>query len=145
MASLPYSHATSGDKALGEMQKLLRGFGCTKFGNMVDDAAGELLVQFEHRGRQVTVKASMKGYAAAYLRSQGGTRTQAKERKALEVANKAVYSMLRDWIKGQVTAIECGILTFESAFLGQMHLANGQTVLQHLTQHKLLELDAPKP
>lgn len=32
--SLPYENATSGEKALGEMQKLLRGFGCTKFGSM---------------------------------------------------------------------------------------------------------------
>lgn len=51
MSTLPYSTATSGEKALGEMQRLLRGFGCSKFGSMIDDEAGELLVQFEYRGR----------------------------------------------------------------------------------------------
>lgn len=144
--TLPYARATTNSaKALGDMQKLLRGFGCTKFGNMVDDVAGELLVQFEHRGRQVTVRASMKGYAAAYLKKAPGTRTAAKERKALEVANVAVYSMLRDWIKGQITAIECGILTFEGAFLGQILLGSGQTVLEHLQQHDLLPaIEGPK-
>ena len=40
--ALPYSTATSGEKALGEIQKLLRAFGCSKFGSMVDDGAGEL-------------------------------------------------------------------------------------------------------
>lgn len=140
---LPYESATSGEKALAEIQKLLRGFGCNKFGSMVDDGAGEVLVQFEHRGRPVSVKASMKGYAAAWLREHPYTyRTKATqvqhERKALDIASVAVYSILRDWIKGQVTAIETGILTFEGAFLGQILLGNGMTVLQHMETNKLL-------
>lgn len=140
---LPYESSTSGEKALGEIQKLLRGFGCSKFGSMVDDQAGEVLVQFEHRGRPVSVKASMKGYAAAWLKQHPHThrmrvtRTQ-HERKALDIASVAVYSILRDWIKGQVTAIETGILTFEGAFLGQILLGNGMTVLQHMETNKLL-------
>ncbi len=148
MADLPYARATSGEKALGEMQKILRGFGCSKFGSMVDDAEGTILVQFEHRGRQVTVKASMKGYAAAWLKSQPVPKKpnpeaqRAREKKAMDIASVAVYSVLRDWIKGQVTAIETGILSFEGAFLGQILLSNGQTVLEHAAKQKLLP--APK-
>jgi len=63
--ALPYSSATSGEKALTDIQKMLRGFGCNKFVSMVDDGAGEVIVQFEYRGRMVSVKASTKGYAAA--------------------------------------------------------------------------------
>ena len=47
MASLPYESATSGDRALGDLQKILRAFGCQKFGSMVDDGAGTLLVQLK--------------------------------------------------------------------------------------------------
>ena len=65
---------------------------------------------------------------------------QAQEAKAMEIASTAVYSILRDWIKGQVTAIETGVLSFEGAFLGQMLLANGRTVLEHVEQTKLLSL-----
>jgi hypothetical protein len=145
--TLPYSNSTSGEKALSEIQKLLRGFGCSKFGSMVDDAAGELLVQFEYRGRPVSVKASTKGYAAAWLKDNPlGPRTRTTkaehERKAMDVASVAVYSILRDWIKGQITAIETGVLSFEGAFLGQMLLANGRTVMDHIEQQKLLP--APK-
>lgn len=64
------------------------------------------------------------------------------ERKALDIASVAVYSILRDWIKGQVTAIETGILTFEGAFLGQLMLPNGKTVLEHAQASNLLP--APK-
>jgi hypothetical protein len=50
---LPYENSTSGDRALLEIQKLLHGFGCTKFGSMIDWEKGELIVQFEWRGRKI--------------------------------------------------------------------------------------------
>lgn len=141
--SLPYENATSGDKAIGDMQKILRHFGCNKFWSMQDDDAGEVMVQFEYRGRQVSVKASYKGYAAAWLKEHPYTsRTRATrvehERKAMAIASVAVYSVLRDWIKGQTTAIETGILSFEGAFLGQILLPNGRTVLEETTERKML-------
>jgi hypothetical protein len=157
--SLPYESATSGERALGEIQKLLRGFGCSKFGSMADDEAQEILVQFEYRGRPVTVKASIRGYAAAWLRQnpakifktdvdagRADAKRLAQERRALDLASVAVYSILRDWIKGQITAVETGILTFEGAFLGQIMLPNGRTVLEHATEQQLLpKLEGPKP
>jgi hypothetical protein len=39
------------------------------------------------------------------------------ERKALEQGRLAVSSILRDWVKAQITAIESGILSFEAVFL----------------------------
>lgn len=145
---LPYENSTSGERALGEIQKILRAFGCSKFGSMIDDEDGTVLVQFEHHGRQATVKASIKGYAAAWLREHpykasgyGKTKVSREkhEQRAMDIASIAVYSILRDWIKGQVTAIETGILTFEGAFLGQLLLGNGKTVLEHVTAHNLLK------
>ncbi len=140
---LPYESSTSGERALGEIQKLLRGFGCNKFGSMIDDAEGIVLVQFERHGVPVSVKASIKGYAAAWLREHPYTHRMRctnveHERKALDIASVAVYSILRDWIKGQVTAIETGILSFDGAFLGQVMLPSGRTVLEHAQEQKLL-------
>lgn len=144
---LPYENSTSGEKALGEIQKILRGFGCSKFGSMTDDDAQEIMVQFEFRGQPVSVRASIRGYAAAWLKEHPYTSrmrsTKADhERKAMEIANTAVYSILRDWIKGQTTAIETGILTFEGAFLGQLLLPSGKTFLEHAQAAKMLP--APK-
>jgi len=141
--SLPYENATSGDKALGEIQKLLRGFGCQKFGSMVDDEEQSLTVQFQYRGKMVSVRASFAGYAAAWLKEHPYTSRMKKtkqehERQAMDKASIAVYSILRDWIKGQVTAIETGILSFEGAFLGQLMLENGETVLDYAQRQRLL-------
>lgn len=146
---LPYESATSGERALGEIQKLLRAFGCTKFGSMSDDVDKSIRVQFEYRGRMVDVKASISGYAAAWLREHPysyrikGSKAE-HERRALNIASVAVYSILRDWIKGQVTAIETGILTFEGAFLGQILLPSGRTVLEHATETVLPAIQGPK-
>lgn len=141
--SLPYENTTSGEKALDEVRKMLTKFGCNKFGTMTDTEMGEVMVQFEYRGRQVHVKASARGYAAAWLKenpwSYRSKRTQDEhKRRASDQGQIAIYSILRDWIKGQVMAIECGILTFEGAFLGQIFLPSGRTVLEHIQTENLL-------
>jgi len=148
--ALPYENTTAGDKAMADIQKLLRGFGCTQFGTMVDDEAKEVRVMFKYRDRQVCLPASMRGYAAAWLREHPYNSSRHRcskvehERKAMEVANVAVYSILRDWIKGQVTAIETGMLSFEGAFLGQILLPSGKTVLEHAQDTGVLQLEGPR-
>ena len=141
--SLPYENATSGDRAVQDMQKILQRFGCGSFGQMMDWDKGELLVQFTFRGQPVSVKASVNGYAAAWLKEHPYTyRTKLSrvdhEKKAKQIGSTAVYSILRDWIKGQITAVETGILTFEGAFLGQLLLPSGRTLLEHVQTNNLL-------
>lgn len=119
--TLPYENATSGKRAIDEIQKILRAFGCSKFATGSDFETGEIFIQFDHRDRMISLKASAKGYAAAWLKENPYTprkrcTKQEHELKALEIGEIAVYSVLRDWVKGQVTAIEIGVLSFEAAF-----------------------------
>lgn len=145
--SLPYENATSGASALDEIRKILTRFGCSRFGTMTDNENGELIVQFTYRGKDVTVKASYRGYAAAWLKehpfnaSRHRRTTAQHNQKALDQAEISVCSILRDWIKGQITAIEVGILTFDGAFLGQILLPNGKTVMEHATATGLLQIE----
>lgn len=136
---LPYEGATSGDRALAEMQRVLQRFGCESFGSMMDFERSVLVVQFKHRGMTVNIEASIDGYANAWLkqhpwssRRRGSLKEHMAESK--RIASLATYSILRDWLKGQVTAIEMGVISFEGAFLGQIMLPSGVTVLQHVTQ-----------
>lgn len=149
--SLPYENATSGAGALEDIRKLLTKFGCARFGTMTDAENGELVVQFTYRQRDVTAKASYRGYAAAWLKEHPYTyRTKGTEAghkaKAMKQAEISVCSILRDWIKGQVMAIETGVLTFEGAFLGQILLpSSGATVLEAVMQGGMLPaLEGPK-
>jgi hypothetical protein len=115
---------------------------------MEDFDKGELLVQFTWRERSVTIRANAKGYAAAWLRRHPYTyrmRTTKVEyeRRALQIGQTAAYSILHDWLKGQITAVEIGMLSFEGAFLGQLMLANGETVLERVERDNFLSLPAP--
>lgn len=141
--SLPYENATTGNNAIKDIQAMLRSFGCTKFGTGEDFETGELFVQFEHRGRMVHLKASAKGYAAAWLKAHPySSRTKCSladhEAKAIKVGGTAVYSILRDWVKGQVTAIEIGMMTFEAAFLSHILLPSGKSVIEHVEAQRML-------
>lgn len=145
--SLPYSNSTSGRSAMDDIRKTIQAFGCSKFAPMEDFNAGTVTIQFEYRGRMVQVTASAKGYAAAWLRQNpySARMRMSKvehERRALEKGQIAVWSILRDWIKGQLTAIETGILSFDAAFLGQILLPTGETVHERISTQGLLPAPA---
>jgi len=141
--TLPYSSSTSGRSAADDIRKTLQAFGCSKFAPMEDFETGKVIIQFEYRGRAVQVEASAQGYAAAWLRENPYSNRMRKtlkqhEQAALERGQIAVWSILRDWIKGQLTAVETGILTFDAAFLGQILLPTGETVHRRAVSQNLL-------
>jgi hypothetical protein len=147
-ASLPYENATTGKNAVAEMEKILRAFGASSFGCMEDFDRGDVIVQFSWRNHNVTIRASGKGWAAHWLKRHPWTyrmRTSRldHEKRAVTQGRLATYSILRDWVKGQITAVETGILSFEGAFLGQIMLPHGETVLEHIAQQKLLAIAPP--
>ena len=109
--SLPYENATSGSNALAEAERILRKFGCANFGTMTDWERGVLICQFAWKDRRIHIEASWRGYAELWLKEHHyNPRHHRKSRQAYEAVAKmrgeiAVPSILRDWIKGQVTAI----------------------------------------
>lgn len=135
MASIPYENTTAGDQALVAAQKILSTFGCQAFGTMIDNERGCTIVQFKWRGRQISLEASWRGYANAWLKAHpyserwNGPTKQRWDQKALGIAQTAVCSVLRDWIKGQVTAIECGVMSFDAVFMPHILLPTGERVI----------------
>lgn len=144
MKTLPYENATSGDKALGEIAALLAKFGCSTFGTMTDAERGVTMVQFKWKERQVSIEASWKGYAAAWLKIHPWTcrmrGSQAQHQtKALAQAKISVCSILRDWIKGQITAVEVGLISFEVVFMPHLLLPDGRRLIDRV-QSEILAL-----
>lgn len=142
-ASIPYANATSGVAARTEITNVLRKFGCSSIGFMDDFANHEVLLAFEHRGNKVQLRASAKGWATMYLKAEPWNHNrrptrQAYEQAALDKGLIAVNSVLRDWVKGQITAVETGVLSFAGVFLPYMIAADGRPVLEHIHAAKLL-------
>jgi hypothetical protein len=121
--------------------KILRGFGCERIGFADDFEKGEVALAFEHHGRAVQLRANAKGWAQLYLKRNPHLNAE----RALRQGHVAVNSALRDWVKGQVTMIECGILSFEAVFMPYMLTSDGRTVVERLSETKLLpEPASPK-
>lgn len=140
--TVPYASANSA-AARDEITKILRRFGCESVGFMDDYEDKSVLLAFKHRGRSVQLKASAKGWAQLFLKENPWTprrrdTRQAYEMAALDQGLRAVNSILRDWIKGQVTAVECGILSFEAVFLPHMLTNDGRPLLERLDAKGLL-------
>jgi hypothetical protein len=141
--TVPYASATSGASARDEITKMLRRFGCESVGFMDDFENHEVLLAFKHRGRPMQLRASAKGWAAMFLKEspwnhrRRGTK-QNYELGALRQGQIAVNSILRDWVKGQVMAVECGILSFEAVFMPYMLTNDGRPLIERVASLDLL-------
>lgn len=145
--TVPYATATSGERAREEIRKLLQRFGCESVGFMDEFTQERLLLVFQWRGQRVHLQASARGWAALYLRENPwhNRRRCSKDEwcdKALQQGMVAVNSILRDWVKGQIMAIETGLTEFRHVFLPYMLTASGETVADLVDRRgsELLEL-----
>ena len=143
MSKLPYATARSGANARDEITKILRRFGCESVGFMDDYEKQSVLLAFQYRGQQMRLEASAKGWATMYLKEEPWTSRRHLSRKDYEekAYNQgliAVNSVLRDWIKGQITAIECGILSFEAVFMPYLLTENGVPLIEVVKSRNLL-------
>jgi hypothetical protein len=136
---VPYEGATSGDNAQAETRKILRRLGCTEVGFMDKYETHELLVYFKHRGQEVHFFASAKGWAQMWLRKNPYThRTRRSkyeyEQDALRQGHIAINSIVRDWVKAQITAIESGVVSFEAVFMPFMLTADGRRIIERVQE-----------
>lgn len=144
--STPYASASSGANARDEITKLLRRFGCESVGFMDDFDKHEVLLAFTHHSRPVQLRASANGWAQLYLKENPWSHQRRSsrvdwEQAAIRQGHIAINSILRDWVKGQITAVECGILSFEAVFMPHMLTADGRPLIDRLAETDLL----PKP
>lgn len=137
--AIPYAGATSGRKARDEVIKILRRFGAESVGYMDEFATKTVILQFTYMGRNVSMRANAQGWANAYVKDSPYTyrmkRTQHQyEQFAIDQGMIAVDSIIRDWVKGQMTAIETGILTFEGVFMPYMLTNDGRTLAERAVE-----------
>lgn len=146
--TLPYANASSGMKARDEIRKILQRFGAESVGFMDEFETKTVVLAFMLRGQAVQLRASAQGWANYYLKEKPWNSRMRRgegeyEIDALNQGMIAVNSILRDWVKGQITAIETGVLTFEGVFMPYMLAADGRPLLEHVS--KLLPAPVGSP
>jgi hypothetical protein len=136
-AGLPYASATSNMRARQEIEKILLRFGCEKVGFMDDHENHEVLLYFVYRGQEVHWRVSAKGWAQEWLEKnpwnyQRRSQRVDYEQAALRQGQIAVNSILRDRVKSQITAIECGIEDFAAVFMPYMLTSDGRPLIERM-------------
>jgi len=125
MKNVPYSRANS-SKPRDEITKLLIRLGCTKVGFMDELEEHAVVLFFVHRGNPVRLKVSALGWAEMYLKDHPKTPLPTAIKQGLI----AINSILRDWVKGMVTAIETNAFTADALFLPFVVSPKGTTLAE---------------
>jgi hypothetical protein len=117
--------------------------GCESVGFMDEFERHQVLLAFKHRGRDIQLRASAQGWAVMYLKARPWTSKMRvnkveHEQRALKQGLIAVNSILRDWVKGQVVAVECGMMSFEAVFAVHMLTSDGRPLIERVQEAKLL-------
>jgi hypothetical protein len=142
--TIPYHRARgSAESARREITATLKKFDCESVGFMDNFEDGSVTLAFRHRGRTVQLHASANGWAGLWLKQNPWSQRmkctrEEYERRAVKQGLIAVNSILRDWIKGQITAVECGMMSFEAVFLPHMIARDGRPLLEHMRGQNLL-------
>jgi hypothetical protein len=81
--------------------------------------------------------ASAKGWAQMGLKENAWSYNKRSQRveyeqAALRQGHVAVNSILPDWTKGQITAIETGVLSFEAVFMPWMLTSDGRPLIERV-------------
>ena len=143
--SVPYAKSRAGLAAREETRNLLQKFGCESVVFMErteHSVAGDghtLVLVFTFKGINVKMEASAEGWADLYMRKNPYSNyvrcTELEYRqKSLKQGSIAVNSILRDWVKGQLTAVESGLVRFEQVFLPYVMTPQGRTVSEMMLE-----------
>lgn len=127
---MSYAQGTdvSVERTQAELSKLLRTRGAAPVAIGHSTDAG--VVQFESHERQVRFVVPMADPSTLRRTKAGQTRTAAQLKNAIAAEERRRWRALLLVVKAKFEAVESEIVTFESEFLAQTVMPDGQTVLQ---------------
>ncbi len=134
MTNLPYSNSKADPaKAQARIKSALRKLGVARLSFEEDFETQVVRVRFQHEGLPVCVPLDYKALAEAYLKEDPYTwRKNGDEdewwEKKLEIAYRASFSILDDYLKALVMLTSCGVVDFKQAFLAHFLVAPNKTV-----------------
>ena len=120
-ASTPYYHTTNAQTARDEIIRRLSAVGCTDVEFEDDRDAYTVTVRWEHNGRKCAITGSARGWAHHHLTSYPHTSRMrlpgsAYHKQVLDKGQVAVNSILRDYLRCQLAAVETGAVSFEDVW-----------------------------
>lgn len=114
-----------------EIAKLIRKYGATSFATGWDN--GRALVEFIAEERRIRFILVLPTDPAKFAVMKGGrVRSGPQRLTAMESEVRRLWRALALAIKAKLEVVESGIATFETEFLGNIVMPDGQTVAEHV-------------
>lgn len=132
MSKLPYSTSKADpSKAQKRIRALLQKFGVDRISFDEDFRACEISIKFLYDDYPVKLPVSYTVLADMYLEEDPWTHRKTKSEdewiaEKREVAYRASFSVLEDFLKGSITMVTMGLFSFEEAFIGHFVNSEGQ-------------------
>lgn len=109
-------------RAQSRIRKALKQFGVDRVGFDEDFREGEVVIRFEYNGLKVSVPVNYGRLALIYLEDDPWTSRKYKSEEEWiddkrQIAYKAAFSVLEDFLKSMITMVETDTFTFEDVFL----------------------------
>lgn len=121
--SLPYANSkASPQQAQARIQATLRKFGVSRISFEEDFEQCTLTVRLQYKDYPVSIPVDYGRLAEIYLEEDPYTSRKRMTRQAWEdgkreVAYRAAFSLLEDYLKSMVTIVEMGVFSFEEIFV----------------------------
>lgn len=149
MSKLPYATSkTDPVRAQQRIRATLQKFGVSRIAFDEDFKACELVVRFIYKEYPVSLPVDYARLAELYLEEDPWTTRKFKSRDEWEadkreVAYRAAFSLIEDYLKSMVTIVEMGVFSFEEIFVSYFIDKRGKRLGEYF-KAKLPELVAGK-
>lgn len=144
MTRLPYMNSRCNPvQSQQRIQKMLVKFGVDRISFDTNLKDGELSIKFLYKGIPVKLPVNYARLADRYLDEDPYTdRKRISEEDWIankrEIASRAAFSILEDFLRGAITMVEMGVLPFEDVFIGSFinskGIRLGDIIIPHLPE-----------
>ena len=135
---LPYSSSKADpSRAQKSIREMLHKFGVSKVGFEEDLFNFTVIIYFTYNNLPVSIPVNYKDLADMYIEEEPWTYRRKCTRdewetSKREIAYRASFSMINDFLKGLITMIELGAFSFEEIFMSYFTDSQGVRLGQHL-------------
>lgn len=132
---MTYAQTTSVpvDRSKSELERIFLRYGADQYVTGTDVAQLKTLIKFRYARRYFQITINLPDPDKFAVTESGRSRLREQQVKAWEQATRQRWRALVLYVKATLEATEAGIITFESAFLGNTLLPNGSTLYEYVT------------
>lgn len=133
MALLNYTTIVEAEQTIGEIQRMLSGYGVTKMMTEYDGRnVSAVSFQIESKGKSMGFKMPCNWRAVSKVMTEDPVIP--KKLKTDEQAIRVAWRIIHTWVKSQLALVEVNMVTIPQVFLPYSIMRDGRTLSEHIDE-----------